>query len=303
MAVENDNSKIAKTRDRRKAVAAGGSDARLLAELKARLAEISDLRSAGAVLGWDEAVFMPPGGAASRGRQKARLASLAHQRSTDVELGRLLDALAPHATALPPDSDDAALITVSKRDYDRAIRVPAAFVARESEHGSASYQAWTAARPANDFAAVAPFLEVGLDLAREYASFFPGHAHPMDVLIGPDEGVTAAEVETLFTELRAALVPLVQGITAQAVADDSCLRRHFPASPQIDFATAIAADFGYDGARGRIDRSPHPFCTTFARDDVRITTRVNENVLSDALFSIWHEVGHALYELGVDASL
>ena len=69
----------------------------LLAHFKARLSEIEDLGSAGSVLGWDEAVFMPPAGAPARGRQRARLAVLTHKKATDPALGRLLDRLAPFA--------------------------------------------------------------------------------------------------------------------------------------------------------------------------------------------------------------
>src|SRR5262245_44192302 len=54
----------------------------MLAELKERLLEISDLHSAGAVLGWDQATYMPDGGAAARGRQGALLGRLADRKST-----------------------------------------------------------------------------------------------------------------------------------------------------------------------------------------------------------------------------
>ena len=274
-----------------------------LAELKARLVELNDLGAAASVLSWDQAVYMPPAGAVARGRQIARLASLAHQKATDPALGRLLDKLAASTESLPPDSQVAALIRVAQRDFDLATRVPAEYVARSSEHGSASYNAWVAARPANNFAAVIPYLETTLELSQEFSGFFPGHEHIMDALIGPDEGFSAKEVADLFAKLRAELLSLVQAITAHPVTDDSCLRQYFPAAQQLDFATKIAIDFGYDLKRGRVDTSPHPFCTTFARDDVRITTRINEHDLSDALFSILHEVGHALYELGIPPEL
>lgn len=280
-----------------------GIDGALLAELKGRLAEISDLRAAASVLNWDEAVHMPPGGAIARGRQQARLATLTHQKAADPALGRLLDKLAASAATLAPDSEDVALIRVARRDFDLAARIPAGYVARASEHGSAAYNAWVAARPANDFAAVVPHLEKTLDLSREYAGFFPGHDHIMDPLIGPDEGFSTREVADLFARLRAELLPLVEAIAAEPVADGSCLRQHFPAAQQLAFATKVATDFGYDLNRGRIDSSPHPFCTTFARDDVRITTRVDERDFSDAFFSILHEAGHALYELQIPAGL
>ena len=274
-----------------------------LKDLKERLQEISDLGSAASVLSWDQSTYMPPGGAAARGRQLARLSEITHKKRIDPAIGRLLDKLEPTAETLPPDADDACLIRVLRRDYERSIRVPAAFVARSSAAASASYNAWTVARPANDFGAMRPHFETALDLSREYAGFFPGHAHIMDPLIGPDEGVTVAETRALFRKLRAELVPLVATITAQPIADDSCLRKTYPESLQLAFALQVAQAFGYDLRRGRLDKTAHPFMTTFANDDVRITTRVREDDLSDALFSTWHETGHALYELGVSPAL
>jgi carboxypeptidase Taq len=274
-----------------------------LRELKARLEEVSDLSSANAVLSWDQSTYMPSGGATARARQMARLSELAHVKRTDPAIGRLLDALEPHTAKLPPDADDACLIRVLRRDYERAIRVPADFVARSSKASSASYNAWVTARPANDFAAMRPHLETALDLSREYAEFFPGYTHIMDPLIGPDEGVTVAETRGLFTKLRAQLVPLVRAITSTASADDRCLRQHYPEAQQLAFAIQIAQDFGYDLKRGRLDKTAHPFMTGFSRDDIRITTRVREDDLSDALFSTLHETGHALYELGVSHDL
>ena len=274
-----------------------------LEEVRRRLREVSDLAAAGSVLGWDQATYMPPGGAAARARQGATLSRLAHEKFTDPALGRLLDALQPHADGLPAESDDASLIRIARRDFEKAIKVPADFVARWSAHGSASYDAWTRARPANDFATMRPLLEKSLDFSRRYADFFAPYAHVADPLIdGPDEGMTTAKVLALFAELRAALVPIVRAIAEQPLIDDSCLRGAFPEAEQMALGLAVIKRVGYDFERGRLDKTHHPFCTKFASGDVRITTRVRENDLSEALFSTLHEAGHALYEQGVDAA-
>src|SRR5712671_6073003 len=138
------------------------SDA-ILADLKHRLSEIYDLNAAGAVLGWDEATYMPTGGAPARGRQSALLRRLAHERFVDPALGHALDRLESRAGKLA--AADARLIGVVRRDYEKAIKVPADYVARASAHGSASYNAWIRARPANDFATMVPFLETTLELS------------------------------------------------------------------------------------------------------------------------------------------
>jgi carboxypeptidase Taq len=275
-----------------------------LAELKARLQEVNDLEAAAALLYWDQATYMPHGGAAARGRQLATLGVLAHQKFTDPAIGRLLEALEPHAAALDPEADAVRLLEVTRRHYERVIRVPGELVARMGAHQAASYDAWTQARPADEFARVAPYLERTVELSREYASYLPAGAHPADPLIGlSDYGVTVAEVRTLFARLREALVPLVEAITAQPPVDDACLHAHYPEAAQLAFGQEVVSRFGYDWTRGRQDKSPHPFMTKFSLGDVRITTRSRENDLGDALFSTLHEAGHAIYEQGIARGL
>ncbi|MBN2386340.1 MAG: carboxypeptidase M32 [Anaerolineales bacterium] len=272
-----------------------------LEELKTRLLEIGDLNSAGAVLAWDQMTYMPPGGAPARGRQMASLAKLAQEKLIDPALGRLLDDLQPYAEGMPYDDDDASLIRVTRRDFERATKVPPEFLARFNAHSSEAYMVWAAARPANDFAKVLPYLEKTLDLSRELANYFPGYEHIADPLIDfADYGMKAASVRTLFADLRARQVPLVQAITSQEEADDSCIRKHFPEQEQLKFCEEVVRQIGYDFERGRIDKTHHPFTIAFAVGDVRITTRVQEEFLGECLFSNIHEAGHALYEQGCD---
>src|SRR5262245_34524734 len=197
-----------------------------LAELKGRLLEINDLNGAASVLSWDQATYMPKEGAAARGRQGATLRRLAHEKFVDPALGRLVDALAPQADSL--SENDACLVRVVQRDFAKAIKVPAEYVARANALGAASYDAWTRARPSNDFAAMLSFLERLLDLSREYAAFFAPYEHIADPFIDDaEEGMTTTSVEALFTALRRELVPIVRAITEQAPADDRCLRQRF----------------------------------------------------------------------------
>lgn len=272
-----------------------------LAELKRRLQAIEDLRGAESALGWDQATYMPPGGAEARGRQLALLSSLAHERLTDPAIGRLLDSVTPWAEAQGADSDAAGLVRVTRRDYERATRVPSAFMHRLSEHAAATYHAWKRARPANDFAAVRPLLETTLDLSRELAAFYPDYAHPYDALIDlAEDGMTVRAVRVLFGELRPALMPLIEAIHACPEVDDSCLTGDFPERAQQAFCETVIRAFGYEFARGRQDKTAHPFMTKLGRGDVRITTRYRTDCLSDGLFSTLHEAGHAMYEQGID---
>ncbi|MGE5250075.1 MAG: carboxypeptidase M32 [Bacteroidota bacterium] len=274
-----------------------------MGELRTRLMEASDLDHANAVLGWDQQTYMPPGGAAARGRQSALLARLAHERFTDKKIGKLLEELRPYEESLPYDSDDASLIRVTRRQYERSIKVPSEFVALMNEHSATSFQTWTEARPANDFAAVRSNLEHTLELSRKLADFFPGYEHMADPLIDfSDYGMKASSIRELFSQLRERLVPIVQAITEQPPADDSALRKGYPEAGQLAFGEEVVRQFGYDFERGRLDKSAHPFTTSFSLGDVRITTRVREDDLGDCLFSNMHEAGHGMYEQGIDPS-
>src|SRR5262249_52775969 len=254
----------------------------LLADLRERLREIADLDAVGAVLSWDQATYMPRDGAPARSRQGAFISRLAHERMTDVELGLLLARIIGYAEDLPADSDAARLIAVARRDFEKAIKVPVDLVERWSALGSAAYEAWKRARPNDDFAAVRPYLEKQLDISREYAGLFAPYRHIMDPFIDDrDEGLDCAAVQSLFTQLRRELLPIVEYVCGQPAPDDACLNAGFPEAPQIDFSLAVARAFGYDLERGRIDKTPHPFCTKFSAGDVRITTRVRRDDLGD----------------------
>ena len=269
-------------------------------ELKTRLIEANDIQAAAGLLHWDQSTYMPPGGAAARARQTATLSRLAHEKFTDPAIGKLLDTLTPYGESLGYDSDEASLIRLTRRKYERAIKIPAKFMAEIATHTSESYQVWTEARPANDFERVRPYLEKTLAYSRQCANFFPGYDHIADPLIEPrDFGMKAADVSRVFGELRKELVPIASAITSQTLADDSCLHKHYPEAQQLAFGMEVAKKFGYDLNRGRQDKTHHPFMTKFSLGDVRITTRSKEDSLGEALFCTMHETGHALYEQGI----
>ncbi|MFV9506744.1 MAG: carboxypeptidase M32 [Oscillochloridaceae bacterium umkhey_bin13] len=274
-----------------------------ITQLRTRLIEINDVQAASAVLMWDQNTQMPPGGAAARGRQLSTLRRMAHEKATDEDLGALIEQLASDLSARPNDDDDAALVRLAQRQFERATRIPPTLVAEMAANGAASYNAWKQARAANDFATMQPYLERTLELSRRVADCFPGYEHPADPLIdGADYGMRASTVKALFAELRAALVPIAQAITSQPTADASCLHQFYPEADQRAFGERVAAAFGYDFNRGRQDKTHHPFAIRFAHGDVRITTRFDEHNLASGLFSTLHESGHAMYEQGVNAA-
>ena len=128
----------------------------LLQKLKVNLQEVSDLQATASLLHWDQATYMPSGGATARGRQLATLQQIAHEKFINPEIGELLGKLSDYEASLPDDSDTASLLRITRRDYERATNVPAQFMAEFSRHSAQSYKTWIQARAENDFAAVVP---------------------------------------------------------------------------------------------------------------------------------------------------
>lgn len=269
------------------------------AKLLLRCKEISHINSASAVLGWDQQCYMPHGGAAERAEQLAVLGTIAHERFTSDETGTLLAAAEGETADLDADSDERLTVRVLRRDYDQAVKIPASLVAELAKAETLGHEVWVKAREENSFGHFEPTLEKLLDLSRQKAQCLGYKAHPYDALLDQYEpGMTSAEVDRVFGELRTGLVELVQYIKGRPQVDDSPLRRDFPEEGQKAFGEAIIKKMGFDFERGRQDKAVHPFCTSFGKDDVRITTRFETNWLPAALMGTIHETGHALYEQG-----
>jgi carboxypeptidase Taq len=269
-------------------------------QLKLILGEIADLNHASSVLSWDQQVNMPPGGAEARGQALATLGTLSHKKFTSPETGKLLDELKREAESLDTDSPEYRLIKVTAHDFDKATRVPAEFVAESAQATTLANQAWAEARRDNDFGHFLPHLEKVIDLTRRYVTFFPPAAHPYDTMLDDYEpGMTTADVQAIFNTLRTEQVALIKAIAGRPQVDDSCLRQRFPEQAQWKFGEEVITAFGYDWKRGHQAKAPHPFCTSFGNDDVRITTRVDENFFNTMLFGTMHETGHALYDQGI----
>ncbi len=268
-------------------------------ELQTRWQELADLGGIDALLGWDQSTYMPKQAAAGRSRQQALVATLSHARATDPAYGKLLEKAEKRSDLSP---EQTRMLQLARKRFEESARLPASFVAEWSQHGGDSYSAWTQARPANDFARMQPILEKTLDLSLQAASYFPEFADPMDYFIDQsDEGMSAAQIDAVFAELRTALVPLIDAVAQAEKPRTDFLARHFPADQQLKFGEAVIRDYGYDFTQGRQDLTHHPFMTRLGNHDTRITTRVRENDPTDALYSTLHESGHAMYEQGVAA--
>ena len=270
-------------------------------ELKWRLAEIWDLAKADSLLSWDQQTMMPPRGSAVRAAQRGTLARIVHERFVADEIGLLLEQLRPFEEDRPYDSDEASLIRWTRREWEKERRVPGELREEIARVSSSAYPLWVDARRRSDFASFLPALERTVELRRRYAECFDV-AEPYDALLDDFEpAMKTAEVRAVFARLKEGLVPLIER-AAQADVDDSFLHGHFPVEPQVALDRMIVERFGFAEGAWRIDPTEHPFASSFATGDIRLTTRHPQHELS-GLFATMHEAGHGLYEHGVDPAL
>jgi carboxypeptidase Taq len=272
-------------------------------ELEARFGRLGTVEEAVAMLHWDAAAMMPPGGAAGRAEQLATLRVIAHQLVTAPDFADLLAAAQAQGNSL--DAWQRANVREMQRRWRHAAAVPGDLIEACSRASSASETVWRVARPADDFAAALPGLERVLALTREVAAAKAEAfgTTPYEALLDQYEpGGSVATIDRLFGEITAFLPELLDGALARQRAHPvpPAPRGPFPVAHQRRAAMALMEAIGFDFAHGRIDESAHPFCGGTS-DDVRLTTRYDEADFSTALMGTLHETGHALYKRGLPA--
>jgi carboxypeptidase Taq len=272
-------------------------------QLKERLAETHDLAQAATLLFWDQRVMMPPGGAAARAEASATLSRLAQELFSTDDIGRLLEDLRGLEESSDYDSFEASLIRVTRRDYEKATRVPPELVGEMSRTSTLALAAWAPAKEESNFEALRPHLEKNLELRHRYVECFDPPDETYDVLLDNFEpNMKTAEVREIFEELKEALVPLIQEIGDAGEIDDSFLHGEFDQDAQRLFSFDVLRRFGYTDDEWRLDQTLHPFMTSPGHRDIRLTTNFRPDDLS-SVFGTMHEFGHGIYERGVDESL
>jgi carboxypeptidase Taq len=263
---------------------------------------IADLKEANAIssilslLGWDQQVNLPPKSHDRRGEQMAALSKIYFNAATNPRIGESLVALEAKGDSA---TDDEKVVRMHvRKDYDRLTKLSAEFVAEKARLDTEAFQVWTQAKPANDFAMFAPYLQRQIDMSKREAEML-GEPDAYDYFIDKhDPGMTAARIDALFGELKRDLVPLVRKIVDSPVKADQSRFKGFPAESQRVFAREISAAVGFNFERGRLDTAVHPFCSGDAKD-TRMTTKFKEDHPLSSVFSSLHESGHALYEQGL----
>ena len=275
-----------------------------MTRLLERLGEIADLSQSAALLRWDERTKMPRRGGAARAQQLSTLARLTHERFASDELGRLLERAEGSLDGAAPDSFEASLVRITRRDWEKARRVPAELDAETVHASSLAEHAWEQARVTGDFAALLPHLEQVVALKRRYIECFEVE-HPYDALLDDYEpGMRTSQLQPVLGELRAGTLALLERLDPHLDdVDDSCLWGKFQSSPQAQVAREVLTRLPLEPEAWRMDETAHPFALAVAISDLRITTRYEPDFLGTAVWAVIHEGGHAMYHNGIATEL
>ncbi len=267
-------------------------------EYKRKMHAISDMSGISSLLQWDQEIFLPAKAGELRARQMSLISGMIHEQLTNPNLLVIIDRALQNATT---DTIQSRNLNTSRKDILRKNKLNRTHVERSALIISHSYEAWENARKENNFDLFAPHLEKIIELKRSEADMIGFEEHPYDALLDEYEpGMKTSNLERIFRQLRTGLnallntFPLVQK-------DDRFMYHYFPKEGQWELGLDVLREMGYDFERGRQDLSTHPFTITFNANDVRVTTRIDENNFHEMLWSCIHEGGHALYEQGLSA--
>ena len=260
--------------------------------------ELIELKSILATLTWDQETMMPTRAGPFRARQLSTLSALYHQKLTSPDMGETLERLSTEELELWPQ----AAVREMRREHEKAVKLPEQLVRELAETTSLAYEAWVKARQESDFSAFSPWLEKVLKLKQEEARCLQFSDSLYEALLDHYEpGMTVGRLDELFAVIRPNLTSLLhQILSASKQPDRDLLKGKFPVAQQEAFGRDVLTAMGFQWDAGRLDRSPHPFCSGLSPLDVRITTRYSEEDFCSSLFGMIHEGGHALYEQGLD---
>lgn len=249
------------------------------------------------VLYLDATTAAPSDSGEGRSRTLEVLTKVVYDLSTNPENGELLSYLEAHPEELNPR--EKRQVEVLRKKYDEFKRIPAEEYVAYNVLVNEAQDVWHKAKCNDDFEAFAPYLEKIVAYNRKFAGYYHPEMAPYDALLNEyEEGLTMETLDGFFAQLRQTIVPLVEKIQKTRQIDDSFLFRHYPVETQRVFSDYLMEVMGIDRSHCAIAETEHPYTTNFNNKDVRITTHYFENNLVSSMFSVIHEGGHALYELG-----
>ncbi|WP_099158320.1 carboxypeptidase M32 [Virgibacillus ndiopensis] len=278
-----------------------GNSSLLEKEFQDLLKEKNSYREAIMLAHWDMRTKIPKKGVEQRSEVIGFLSEKLHQLETSEKMKYFIDKL-NYST-----ENDVIKKTIKdcEETYERNRKIPAEEYKEYVMLQSKSESIWQEAREKSDFSLFQPHLEKLVDYNKKFANYWGYEDNIYDALLHEYEpGVTTKTLDKVFPELRNELTTLVDNINqSNAKPDPSVLTGHFPKKEQEAFSVEILKRMGYDFASGRLDETIHPFAIGINMNDVRVTTRYDEEDFRMAVFGTIHEGGHALYEQNISQKL
>ena len=251
------------------------------------------------VLGVDAATVAPRASAPGRGKTMEVLSGVIYKLISDPENLTLCAYLEAHSDALTPMQRRQTELL--RKNAEQYARIPEEEYVAYSVLLNEAEDVWRKAKIENDFPAFAPFLEQIVAYNRKFAGYYNANLPTYDALLNEyEEGLTTAVLDEFFGNLRKELVPLIRAISEKAAPEDGFLTKSYPVWKQKELSDYLMNAIGMNPDRCVIGESEHPFTSGFNNRDVRITTHYHENNLTFSMYSVIHEGGHALYEMGLD---
>ncbi|HSX10240.1 MAG TPA: carboxypeptidase M32 [Chlamydiales bacterium] len=273
-------------------------------DLRELSVEIHTLNSILGLLHWDQETYMPPGGISPRSHQISLLSTLIHEKKTSRKFKECLGKLANKSTWKPKvkglSKPDLAMLREWEKDFARATKLPSSFVKTFAQVTSEASQIWSAAKKDNNFKIFAPFLEKIIGLCRQKAEILGFEDHPYDALLETYEPcMTTRKVGAIFDPLQKELRQLLKKIKSSPQIDNRFLQKKVDEAKQTEMSGLILSHLPIDMAFTRLDLSAHPFSMALHPHDSRITTRILPRGFMSNIFSVLHESGHSMYEMGL----
>lgn len=270
--------------------------------LLARIQTLGDLQGLGGIAMWDMQTHMPPKGAEVRGQRLASLTRVAHSMLVDNATGEMINGAEEYVRNQGEESVEFAIWRKFKRQYDKSVVIPTELAAEINLAKSSGRVAWVEARKNNDFASFKPFLQKNVDFLRQTVDLsrglYPDAEEDYDILLDDyEEGMKTREVADVFDHFKDGAASLVEKVAAKAGdGRDASVNQNFPAAEQQKLVREIAQAVGFTDESFDLTTTTHPFAMGASIDDIRITTKYDEDFFNPSFFGTLHEFGHGLYE-------
>ncbi len=250
---------------------------------------------------WDMQTQTPPRGYDKKVDVVTYLSALVFEMETAPEYGQMLEELTKQELFATLSEGMQVTVKRRKKDYEEKKRIPKEFYEEMVRAKAQSQKAWEEAKHKNDFDVFCPHLQKMIDYTKQLVSYMRPDKDVYDALLDMyEEGMDRETIDALFEELKEGVVSLLKKIQQQPAPPEKLPKGEYPIHKQKELGAFLLDYIGYDKEAGVMGESEHPFTMGFGPRDVRVTNHYREDDAINAMFSIIHEGGHAIFEQGVE---